>query len=239
VAERTFSVFERDPASYNRGRAVIRGAILPALAWLFRIRISTRGMAEHLPQNGPAIVIMNHRGGLDPLILMRVIRPRYLLTMSKIENYDIPIFSTLMRIWGAYPVQRGEADRRALEFTLKLLAQGHLVLIAPEGTRQPAMIEARDGLAYLATKANVPVVPVGLYGTREFTGNLKRLRATPVTVTFGPAFRFKAAGRRIPREQLAQMTREAMTEIAKLIPEPVRGFYGPIPDKPPELLEFI
>lgn len=239
-AERTFRVFETPQERFTTGRRFIRGFVLPAACFLLRVRVTVHDMERYLPKTGPAIVIMNHSGGIDPLILMMTIKPRFLQTMTKIENYDLPIFSQFMRLWGAYPVLRGEVDRRALDFTLKLLEQGHLALIAPEGTRQPAMIEAKDGLAYLAVKAGVPIVPVGLEGTRQFFPNLKRLKRTDVIVRFGQPFRLKTGGKtRVGRETLSQMTRETMYQLARLVPPAQRGVYADLSQATTETLEFV
>lgn len=238
--ERVFRVFETPQENFTPGRRFIRDIGLPLACFVLRVRVKVHDMECYLPKEGPAIVIMNHSGGIDPLMLMMAIRPRFLQTMTKIENYDLPLFSNFMRIWGAYPVSRGEVDRRALEFTLKLLEQGHLALIAPEGTRQPAMIEAKDGLAYLAVKAGVPIVPVGLEGTRNFFPNLKRLRLTEVNVRFGQPFRLKTGGKtRVGRETLGTMTRETMYQLAKLVPVEMRGVYADLSQATTETLEFV
>lgn len=193
-----------------------------------------------IPTSGPTLLMMNHMGGADPIVLMGAVGPRYLASMSKIENFDIPVLGPLMRLWGAYPIMRGEVDRRALEFTIKLLREGELVLIAPEGTRQAEMSEAKDGLAYLAVKANAVIVPVGLEGTREFFGNLKRLRRTTITLNFGRPFRFRTDGRqRVPRPELAHMTREAMYQLASLVHPDRRGFYSDLSQATTDRLEFL
>ena len=237
--EREWRVFDHDSAYYTRGRRFIRGVVLPVGAWLTRVSIEVHNR-EHIPASGPALIIMNHSGGLDPLTLMLIIRPRFLNTMSKVENYKIPLFGALMGLWGAYPVTRGAVDRRALDYTLKLLARGEIALIAPEGTRQPTMIEAKDGLTFLAIKAGVPIVPVGLAGTRDYFSNLKRLRRTRIVARFGPAFRFRTNGRsRVPRDEMAQMTREAMYQLAKLVPPEKRGFYSDIMQATTDTLDFI
>jgi 1-acyl-sn-glycerol-3-phosphate acyltransferase len=238
--ERVFRVFETPQERFTAGRRFVRDVALPVACVALRVRVIIHEMERYLPKDAPAIVIMNHSGGIDPLIMMKTIRPRFLQTMTKIENYDLPIFNTFMRLWGAYPVTRGEVDRRALDFTLQLLRQGELVLIAPEGTRQPTMIEAKDGLAYLAVKAGVPIVPVGLEGTRTFFSNLKRLRRTDVNVRFGQPFRLKTGGKsRVSRETLGTMTRETMYQLAKLVPESQRGVYTDLSQATTEFLEFI
>jgi len=72
-----------------------------------------------------------------------VIRPRFAVPMSKIENFKLPIIGPLLRMWGAYPVRRGQTDVTAIERSLDLLRKGNLIMIAPEGTRQPALIKGK------------------------------------------------------------------------------------------------
>jgi 1-acyl-sn-glycerol-3-phosphate acyltransferase len=169
-----------------------------------------------------------------------VVTRRFLVPMSKIENMQHPIIGLMGRLWGVYPVRRGEADRVALASTLELLRQGRPVLIAPEGTRSPALIEAKDGTTFVATRAHATIVPIGLEGTDQFPGTLKRLRRAPVTVQIGRPFRFRTNGRaRIPRDELRQMTREMMYQIAHLVPEHRRGAYADPAGLTTATLEFL
>jgi 1-acyl-sn-glycerol-3-phosphate acyltransferase len=212
------------------------------LLWLgFRllVKVEIRGL-ENIPPAGPTIVMMNHRGAVDPFVVLGAVRPRFVVPMSKIENFRIPLIGRLMRWWGAYPVRRNEVDRAALQTTVDLLKNGNLVLMAPEGTRQPAMIEGKDGMTYVAIKANAAVVPLGMDGTREFFHNVKRLRRTRITMNFGPAFRFRTNGReRVPREEMHCMTQEAMYQLAKLVPEHLRGVYSDPSKATTDTLEFV
>jgi 1-acyl-sn-glycerol-3-phosphate acyltransferase len=234
-----FRVFELDQKRYLPWRRFCRAVLLRGMAFHSIARIESQGMAQ-IPASGPTLLMMNHIGGIDPVVLMGAVGPRFLGSMSKIENFDVPVLGIMMRLWGAYPILRGEVDRRALDFTLKLLHDGELVLIAPEGTRQSELSEAKDGLAYLAVKANATIVPVGMEGTREFLDNLKHLRRTHITLNFGRPFRFRTDGRdRVPRPQLAQMTREAMYQLATLVRPERRGFYHDLSAATTDLLEFI
>ena len=197
-------------------------------------------MAENIPASGSAIIMMNHMGFLDPLVIMGAVTPRFVVGMSKIENYELPVLNKLVGMWGSYPVERGEVDRRALDFTIKLLNEGVVVLMAPEGTRQPALIEAKDGLTYLALKTGALIVPVGIEGTREFTTNLKHLRRTHINVNFGRAFHFRTGGRtRIPRPEMTRMTHEAMYQLAALIPDRLRGHYADLSQSSTDTLDFM
>jgi 1-acyl-sn-glycerol-3-phosphate acyltransferase len=145
-----------------------------------------------------------------------------------------------MNLYGVYAIRRGEVDRVALQNTIDLLKSGNAVLMAPEGHRQPALNEAKDGVTYVALKSDAMIVPIGIDGTREMLTNLKHLRRTPATVRFGKPFRFRANGRvRIPRPEMARMTHEAMYQLAALLPEYRRGYYSDLSKATTETIEFV
>jgi 1-acyl-sn-glycerol-3-phosphate acyltransferase len=224
---------------YTFWRRLMRDFLLQTLAFHILVTVKASGK-EHIPHEGPTIIMMNHIGGIDPVVVLGAVEPRFVVPMSKIENFRLPILGQLMQLWGAYPIHRGEVDRAALQHTVDLLKAGNLVLMAPEGTRQPALIEGKDGLTYVAIKAGAMIVPVGLEGTREFTKNLKRVRRTPVTLNFGRAFRFRTGGReRIPRAEMGRMTEEAMYQLAQVVSPQRRGFYSDISKTTTETLEFV
>jgi 1-acyl-sn-glycerol-3-phosphate acyltransferase len=223
---------------FNGPRRFMRDVLL-WLGFHLLVKVDIRGL-EYIPPAGPTIVMMNHRGAVDPFVVLGAVRPRFVVPMSKIENFRIPLIGRLMRWWGAYPVRRNEIDRSALQTTVELLRNGNLVLMAPEGTRQPAMIEGKDGMTYVAIKADAVLVPLGMNGTREFFHNIKRLRRTHITMDFGPAFRFRTNGReRIPRDEMRCMTQEAMYQLAKLLPEPLRGVYSDLGKTTTDTIEFV
>jgi 1-acyl-sn-glycerol-3-phosphate acyltransferase len=225
-------------ARYTLRRRFFRDVLLRGIGFGLLVKPHVEG-CEHIPASGPTIFIMNHIAAIDPFVLVAAVRPRFVVPMSKIENYRHPIIGLMARSWGAYPVRRGEVDRQALASTLALLAQGWAVLIAPEGTRRPSLSEAKEGMVYIATKANAIIVPVGLDGTDQFPGSLKRLRRAPITIRFGRAFRLRTNGRaRIPRDEMHQMTRETMVQLAALLPEHRRGFYRDLDSTTSEYLEF-
>lgn len=231
-------VVERQ-ARYNLRRKLLRDFLLRPVGFGLLVKPHVIGR-ELIPASGPVIFIMNHIGAIDPFVVVGAVTSRYIVPMSKIENYQNFIGRLMARSWGAYPVRRGEVDRQALASTLAVLAQGWPVLIAPEGTRHPNLFEAKEGMVYVATKAKAIIVPVGLDGTDQFPGTLKRLRRTQVTVRFGRAFRLRTEGRaRIPRDEMHHMTREIMYQLATLLPEHRRGFYSDLDQLTTEYLEFL
>jgi 1-acyl-sn-glycerol-3-phosphate acyltransferase len=224
---------------YNLRRRILRDFLLRPIGFglLVKPYIENR---EAFPAAGPAIVVMNHIAGIDPFVVTAAVTGRFLVPMSKIENYDHLITRLIAYSWGAYPVRRGEVDRQALMSTLAILEQGWPVLIAPEGTRRPALDEAKEGMVYIATKANAPIVPVGVDGTDQFPASLKRLRRAPVTIRFGQAFRLRTGGQtRLPRDIMHQMTRETMYQLAALLPEHRRGVYHDLSQMTTDYLEFV
>ena len=90
--------------------------------------------------------------------------------------------------------QRDEGDKAALEPALTVLREGGIVGVGPEGRRSAtgALETGRTGVAYLASRAGVPVVPVGAWGQERLGRDLSRLRRTPVGVRFAPPLRFPA-----------------------------------------------
>lgn len=224
---------------YTWRRTILRDLLLRPIGFglLARVRVEGR---EHIPPEGPTLVIMNHIAGLDPIIMLGVIRPRFLVPMSKIENYANPFLRLMSNAWGAFPVRRGEVDRKALTSTIALLKQGAAVLIAPEGHRQPALSHPKDGMAYVATKAQALILPVGLEGTTEFPGCYKRGKRPQVQVRIGRAFTLDTGSReRIPREELTQMTHEAMYQLAALVPDYRRGEYADLDHATTDYLRFV
>lgn len=220
-------------------RRILRDGLLRPVGFNALVKPSITGR-EHIPAEGPTLLVMNHIGFADPFVVTGAVIQRWVVPMSKIENFKHPIAGPLARLWGVYPVDREKVDRRALEYTLKLLEAGHCVLIAPEGTRQPSMIQVKEGFTYLATKSNAMVVPIGLEHTDKIGGNLKRLRRTPIDIRFGPAFRFKTNGAsRVNRETIHQMTTEAMYQLAKLVNAERRGYYADLSQATTETLEFV
>jgi 1-acyl-sn-glycerol-3-phosphate acyltransferase len=107
---------------------------------------------------------------------------------------------------------------------------GSILVIAPEGTRSKTetMAEGKPGVAYLAMKARVPIVPVGLVGTedRVVVEQLKHLKKSEIKITVGMPFNLPAIQRVNREEVLKQCTDEIMCRIGALLPEKYRGVYA-------------
>lgn len=206
---------------------------------LWDVRVSGE---ENIPNNGPAVLMMNHISLLDPVLCMGAVMNRFVIPMTKVENMSNPLLNPFIRWWGAYSVSRGEVDRRALVNSIELLKSGQLILIAPEGTRQKqGLTQPKEGLAYIATKANAVIIPAAISGARGWESNLKRLKRTKIDVHFGRPFRFDPPDSvRAAREALPAMMDEAMYQLALAVTDPDgRGVYADTSKATTEYLRFL
>lgn len=199
-------------------------AIVNVLVNLF-IRREYVGL-ENFPEP-PYIVAINHLSIFDTPVLLTVC-PHTIRALTAAKHKRNPIYAPLLVIMGSIWVRRGEVDRRALREALDVLKQGGVLGLAPEGTRARgthALQEGKTGTAYLATRADVPIVPVGLAGTERIKHNLLRLRRTYVRAVVGEPFRLPENGR-VRGQKLHEYTDLIMHRIAELLPEEYRGVYA-------------
>lgn len=239
VSEEVRRYVERQPSLAGR-RRFMRAAI-QLIVMRLMLRTTVTGL-ENIPASGPTILMMNHISLLDPILCMGAVTPRFVVAMTKVENMRNPILGPLIRWWGAFSVNRGEVDRMALANSIELVRSGTLLLIAPEGTRQrTGLAQPKQGLAYVATKADAVIVPAAISGAVGWLDDLKRLRRPNVRVDFGRPFRFKVNGRtRIPRDELNQMMEEAMYQLAATVSDTsMRGVYSDLSKATTEHIEFI
>lgn len=229
---------EWQKTAFTGRRRFLRDVFFQRFLARFLWKVTVEGL-EYVPATGPAMIMMSHSTMVDITLPLGVIKDRFVVAMSKQENFQSPLLGLVVRSWGAIPVRRGEVDRRALETTLELLRAGELVLIMPEGTRTPALREAKDGLAYLALKADALIVPAAVWGLERYVQDALRLKRPEAHIRFGPPFRLRQqAEKRVPRDVLAQMTREMMYQLARLYPEHKRGHYADLSLATTEYLIF-
>lgn len=194
--------------------------LLAALVFraLFRLRVEGTG---HVPPAGPVLLAANHVSFLDPpAVGAAVVRPLHFL--AKAELFRVPGLGAAIRRLGAHPVERTGSDAAALRLARSLLAQGHALLVFPEGTRgQEGVLRAgRAGVGLLAALSQAPVVPVYIRGTgRALPRGAVWPRPVRVTVSCGPPLRF-APGRGKDRYQ--EISDQIMAAIGRLRAEAER-----------------
>lgn len=208
------------------------------LRWLIRsllhliARVDVRGY-ENLPTEESYVLATNHIGILDA-ILPFVALNRWDIYIPVAEKWEKNRFlNWLGNYFNFVFIDRFNPDIKAMRKLIRLMEDGNVLGISPEGTRSRvgSLIEAKPGVTYLATKLNRPIVPVAITGTEDkaLLGNLKRLRKSRITVTAGPYFTLPPIPRENRDEALKQSTDEIMCRIAALLPEKYRGVYAEHP----------
>lgn len=202
----------------------IRGFVR-LIVFLFT-RAKVQGL-EKFPRTGPALVVINHLGDADG-VLGIAFWPVFTDPFAKVELFELPILGRIIELYGVIWVHRGLPDRRALSAALEGLRKGRIISIAPEGRESSlgALEGGTEGAAFLAWKANVPIVPVAITGTENWRiyGNMKRFRCTDVTLTVGDPFHLPGETDR--KTALVDGTRRIMEALARMLPEQYRGIYG-------------
>jgi 1-acyl-sn-glycerol-3-phosphate acyltransferase len=138
----------------------------------FRRRYDVRTYGEaHVGRRGPHIIASNHIGLLDgPLLAAFAPRPVHALTKKEMFQGHTGV---ALRAFGQIPLSRYEVDPSAMKDCLRVLRDGGVVAIYPEGARGAGEFERfHDGVAYLATGTGAPVVPLAVFGTREPGGGV-------------------------------------------------------------------
>jgi 1-acyl-sn-glycerol-3-phosphate acyltransferase len=198
---------------------------------LFRIltKIHIQGL-ENIPREGPFIIYLNHLSHIDtPAVFVGFGGIRRMNHLAA-EKYEHHIFSPLLRTGGAIFIDRGEVDRDALKQGLAVLEDGGGLGIAIEGTRSRTggLQEGKTGVAYFATRANVPLVPAVVWGTQNALSSLMHLRRADVQVRFGKPFKLPEG--RARSEDLDRYTDELMLVLARMLPDEYRGVYRGRPE---------
>ncbi len=218
----------------------VRGRSPRALRWLHRIvsavaailtRLQVRGR-ENVPITGGVLLVTNHLSAADPPLIFVALPLRRAAVFAAMKYRRNPLFRWLLEFADVIWVDRGASTPMTLKAGLQALQEGDLVGVAPEGTRSRvsrALQPAKGGAAFLALKANVPIVPVALTGVEKLADGLAHFRRTPVTVSFGKPFTLNHLARRGGADRLQAATDEIMCRIAALLPPEYRGVYAEHP----------
>lgn len=195
---------------------MLYGFLKGILPTMFRIiyRAEVHGQ-ENVPKEGGAIIAANHISLWDPPFV-GAFCPRRVSFMAKKELFENSVFSSIITSLGAFPVNRGAADRNAIKTALAVLSKGKCLGLFPEGTRSKSgkLGEPEAGIGLIAYKANVPIVPVAITGT-----NGKGL-FPKFTIRFGKPI---PAGDPKDKKLMTTLPTQIMTEIQKLLDEEQAG----------------
>nr|WP_199306856.1 lysophospholipid acyltransferase family protein [Anabaena sphaerica] len=186
--------------------------VSPILHTYFRVKIYG---VENVPQTSPVLVVSNHASYFDPPIVSNCVR-RPVAYMAKEELFKVPVLAQAIKLYGAYPVSRGSADRAAIRAALECLDHGWAVGVFLEGTRTPdgRITDPKKGAALIAAKAKVPFLPVSLWGTDKILQPGSSLpRAVPITVRIGKLI---DAPTSTSKPELEAMTQKCATVINEM-----------------------
>lgn len=186
---------------------------------------------ENIPPQGPYIVTVNHMSATDTPLMLVAFPPLYWRFFAGEKWQDHWLWGPLMGWLGAIYINRGEVDRRALKEAITAIDEGNVFGTAPEGSRSKVgyMQPAKDGAAYLASRGQVPILPVGIVNSDILFANTKRLRRAKVEVHIGESYYLPDLGRRVRSRDLPAYTHLIMVKIAALLPERYHGYYKDSP----------
>lgn len=185
---------------------------LKSLFWLasviaYRIKVIGR---ENIPKEGAALICPNHVHALDSVLVV-IHNKRKINVLAKEELFENGIMRFLAKVFGVYPVKQNSADLGAIKTSLKLLKNGELLLIFPEGTRNGMEkgTPIKNGPMTIAIKAGVPIIPVGIKGKFKFFSK--------ITINIGKPMYFNEYKKEVNNKELVtELTENLMKEIVRL-----------------------
>ena len=184
---------------------------------------------DNVPSTGPLVLVANHVHVLDPIFVAFSL-PRWITFVAKEELFH----SLFLRLWlrwaGSLPLQRDGRVRekqRILESARQALEEGLILGMFPEGGRSHdgKLRKGKPGSAVIASKTDVPVLPVGVIGTDKIHGMSWLWKRPPVVVKIGKPFKLPPTNNKISRSQMQLLTTQLMGEIAALLPPEYQGAY--------------
>jgi cytidylate kinase len=252
-AERTA---ERAPPE-RQAEGAIEGQLTPlirVIAWGARTvsravaRLRIEGPIDEIPRHGPVILVANHASNADPVVIGAFLTPRLgrrIHWLGKKELFEWPLVGWAARHGGVHPVDRSTADLEAFRLARRILDEGHVLMVFPEGTRSAdgVLQHAKDGAAMLALRTGAPVVPIAVADSDLLwpRGRLLPRPGRRITMRVGSPFRLadEVAGTTASRAAKTAATTALMGRIAALLPARQRGIYGASPQPEPKPRERV
>lgn len=188
-------------------RKIIKAVIRLFMRIAFRIKIVGK---ENIPKEGACIICPNHKSYYDPPLVV-AFNKRHINMIAKKELYKNPILAWLGKTFDVFTVERDGKDIEAVKHSLKILKNGGILGIFPEGTRHGMEkgIKVKNGAVQMAIKSGVPIIPAGI------KGDYKIFRK--VTITYGePIYYDKSKINQQDKEEIDKLTEELMNTIVKL-----------------------
>ena len=198
----------------------------PLLNILFSWKVEGR---DNIPLTGPLILVANHVHLLDPFFLAFSF-PRWINFMAKEELFRSPFLRFWLRWAGAVSIHREGRVRekqKILKSARDALERGLILGMFPEGGRSHdgKLRKGKPGSAVIASKTNVPLLPVGIIGTDKTSGISWLWKRPRIVVNIGKPFKLPPTSSRMSKSQMQSLTTQLMREIAVLLPLEYQGDY--------------
>lgn len=227
MADRAVSPVDDDAVSLELTGAplvayrVIRRLLRGIAKAYFRFEVVGR---EHLPHDGGYVLAPGgHRSILDtPIVALA--GPRVLRYMGAENYFEIPGLGWFLRAMGGFPVERSTTDRNALRLAEWVLRNGEPLAVFPESTRQdgPIIQDLKEGAAFLACRAQVPLVPMGIGGAeRAMPKGARWVRPRKIALVVGEPIMppRRSDGGRVKRSEIRALTDELGENLQALFDE--------------------
>jgi 1-acyl-sn-glycerol-3-phosphate acyltransferase len=172
---------------------------------------------ENVPDEG-CLIVSNHVSFMDPTTVGWAVG-KEIYYLGRKSLFKPPFWNWFLPICNVLPIDREGHDISGLRRIIKMLQSGESVLLFPEGTRSPdgKLQPAQPGVALIAVKANVPILPARVFGTYEsLSRHTRSLRFHPIRVVIGKPYRPALPAGRLDREAYDRVAQEMMAHIAEL-----------------------
>ncbi|HUW46603.1 MAG TPA: lysophospholipid acyltransferase family protein [Dehalococcoidia bacterium] len=198
----------------------------PLLNILFSWKVEGR---DNIPLTGPLILVANHVHVLDPIFLAFSL-PRWITFVAKEELFRSPFLRFWLRWAGSVSIRREGKVRekqKILKSARDALERELILGMFPEGGRSHdgKLRKGKPGSAVIASKANVPLLPVGIVGTDKIKGISWLWKRPRIVVNIGKPFKLPPTSSRMSKSQMQSLTTQLMMEIAVLLPLEYQGEY--------------
>lgn len=188
-------------------RKIVKAVVRWFMVICFRIKMIGK---ENIPKDGACIICSNHKSYFDPPMLV-AFNKRHVNMIAKKDLLKNPIMGWLCKTFGAFLVERDGKDIEAVKQSLKILKNGEILGVFPEGTRNGLAKgeKVKNGAVLMAIKSGAPIIPAGI------KGDYKLFRK--VTMTYGePIYYDKSKINQQDKEEIDKLTDELMNTIINL-----------------------
>ena len=188
-------------------RKIVKAIFRFFMRIFFRIKIIWK---ENIPAEGACIICPNHKSYFDPPLVV-AFNKRHINMIAKKELYQNHLIAWLGKTFNVFPVERNGKDIEAVKHSLKILKNGEILGIFPEGTRNGMEkgIKVKNGAVLIAIKSGAPIIPVGIKGDYKLFSK--------VVITYGePIYYDKSKINSQNKEEIDKLTQELMDRIVSL-----------------------